>query len=343
MNNVQRRNAGYSDLQPRVSVLMPVFNTVRYLQDALDSIGNQTFADFELVVVDDGSVDGSTKILEAFAAREKRMRLVTRENLGLIATRNELLREARGEFIAWMDSDDISLPNRLASGLCGFADDPALVCLGSAAQCIDPEGNFLNIEHYPSSHPDILIDQQKGGAMRFPTTMMRREAALRVGGFREPFKIGEDFDLLLRLSEIGKMANLPEVLYYYRQHLSSVCATLGPQWPTYRDHILALARERRDNGADRLQNGGTLVIVPKVATDKRPLESQVYVSWAQYALRYDNISLAWRYARAAVTRQPTSMRGWKAVVRTAMHVRPTVLFKSALRTISWMLHREAKK
>ena len=236
---------------PRVSVLMPVFNTVRYLKDALDSIGNQTFGDFEFVVIDDGSVDGSTTILESFAARDERVRLVTRENRGLIATRNELLEEARGEFVAWMDSDDISLPDRLASQLRGFADDPALVCLGSAAQCIDPEGNFLNVERYPPAHPDILVDQQKGGAMRFPATMMLREAALRVGGFREPFKIGEDFDLLLRLSETGKMGNLPEVLYHYRQHLSSVCATLGPQWPAYRDHILSPGARAAGTGGKR--------------------------------------------------------------------------------------------
>jgi glycosyltransferase involved in cell wall biosynthesis len=327
--------------RPRVSVLMPVFNTARYLQDALDSIGNQTVDDFELVVIDDGSADGSTKILESFAAREKRMRLVTRENRGLIATRNELLEEARGEFVAWMDSDDISSPDRLASQLRGFADDPALVCLGSAAQCIDPEGNFLNIEHYPPAHPDILADQQKGGAMRFPTTMMLREAALRVGGFREPFKIGEDFDLLLRLSETGKMGNLSEVLYCYRQHLASVCATLGPQWPTYRDHILNLARERQAGGKDRLQNGGTLTIVSEISADKRPLESQVYLTWAHYALHNDNISLAWRYACAAVARRPAWMRGWKTVARIAVRMRPTDLLKSALRAFSCIFRGEA--
>jgi glycosyltransferase involved in cell wall biosynthesis len=328
VNNILRRDDSNIDSQPRVSVLMPVFNTVRYLQDALESIGNHTFAEFELLVVDDGSIDGSTKILEAFAARDRRVRLVTRDNLGLIATRNELLGAARGEFIAWMDSDDISLPDRLASELHCFANDPTLVCVGSAAQCIDPEGNFLNIEHYPPAHADILVDQQKGGAMRFPTTMMRRDAALRVGGFREPFKIGEDFDLLLRLSEVGRMANLPEILYYYRQHLSSVCVGLGPNWPIYRDHILDLARERRANGRDRLQNGGTLTIATQITTDKRLVESQVYISWARYALHNDNVRLAWRYACSAVARWPASMSAWKTVVRAAMRMRPAVLLKS---------------
>jgi glycosyltransferase involved in cell wall biosynthesis len=328
VNSILHRDDGNIDSQPRVSVLMPVFNTARYLQVALESIGNQTFADFELLVVDDGSVDGSTKILESFAARDRRVRLVTRENLGLIATRNELLGTARGEFIAWMDSDDISLPDRLASELRCFANDPTLVCVGSAAQCIDPEGNFLNIEHYPPTHADILVDQQKGGAMRFPTTMMRRDAALRVGGFREPFRIGEDFDLLLRLSEVGRMANLPEILYYYRQHLSSVCAVLGPRWPIYRDHILDLARERRVNGRDRLQNGETLAIAAPTTMDRRLIESQVYSSWVRYALRNDNIPLAWRYARSAVARRPASMSAWKMMVRVAMRMRPAVLLKS---------------
>jgi glycosyltransferase involved in cell wall biosynthesis len=328
VNSILHRDDSNIDSQPRVSVLMPVFNTVRYLQVALDSIGNQTFADFELLVVDDGSVDGSTKMLESFAARDRRVRLVTRGNLGLIATRNELLGAARGKFIAWMDSDDVSLPDRLASELRCFANDPTLVCVGSAAQCIDPEGNFLNIEHYPPAHADILVDQQKGGAMRFPTTMMRRDAALRVGGFREPFRIGEDFDLLLRLSEVGRMANLPEILYYYRQHLSSVCAVLGPRWPIYRDHILDLARERRVNGRDRLQNGETLAIAAPTTMDRRLIESQVFISWVRYALRNDNIPLAWRYACSAVARRPASMSAWKMMVRVAMRARPAVLLKS---------------
>src|ERR1700678_2906770 len=131
---------------PRVSVLMPVFNTARYLDDALDSIGAQSFTDIEFIVVDDGSSDGSTRMLQLFAAREPRMKLVTRGNLGLIATRNELLGAARGDLVAWMDSDDISLPQRLALQINEFDKDPNLVCLGSAAQCIDPDGNFLNIQ-----------------------------------------------------------------------------------------------------------------------------------------------------------------------------------------------------
>jgi glycosyltransferase involved in cell wall biosynthesis len=243
------------------------------------------------------------------------MRLFMRENLGVIATRNELLRAARGEFVAWMDSDDVSFPQRLERQIEAFRRDPLLACLGSAAQCIDPEGNFLNVERYPSQHAEILLEQQKGGAMRFPTTMMRRELALRAGGFREPFRIGEDFDLLLRLSEIGKMANLPDTLYLYRQHVASVCSTLGAQWPLYRDQILQLAHERQARGSDRLQNGELLHMEVAALVDRRKIEWRVFLEWARHALHNRNTSLALKYAGAALSRRPTSVAAWKLMVR----------------------------
>jgi glycosyltransferase involved in cell wall biosynthesis len=303
---------------PLVSVLMPVFNAARYLDEALSSISSQTFRDFEFVAVDDGSKDDSTRILEKFASRDTRMRLFVRGNLGVIATRNELLGAARGELVAWMDSDDVSLPNRLERQIEAFRRDPALVCLGSAAQCIDPEGNFLNVERYPPQHDEILREQQKGGAMRFPTTMMRRAFALRVGGFREPFRIGEDFDLLLRLSEIGKMANLQDTLYLYRQHVASVCAALGPQWPRFRDQILQLAQERQARGTDRLQNGEALHMEVAVVADRKQIESRVFREWAGHALRNGNTSLALKYARAALSRRPASVTAWKLMGRIVL-------------------------
>lgn len=294
---------------------MPVFNTAKYLQQALDSISCQTHVNFELIVIDDGSTDGSPELLKSHAKSDHRMRLVLRENRGLIATRNELLCAAGAGLVAWMDSDDISLPQRLALQSAAFAEDPALVCLGSAAQCIDPDGHYLNIERYALAHQEILLDQERGGAMRFPTTMMRRDVAIQVGAFRNPFKIGEDFDLLLRLSEVGKMANLPDRLYLYRQHIASVCASLGPQWATYRDHILELARERRLHGTDKLQNGGALSIVSHQNIDKSRFESTTYTHWARSALTNKNIPLAWKYSIAGIRAKPTSSAAWRTATR----------------------------
>lgn len=300
---------------PRVSVLMAVFNTEAYLREALESVRNQTFTDFELVVVDDGSTDGSDDVLRAFALDEPRMRLITRGNKGLIATRNELLRAAHGNLIAWMDSDDISTPDRLALQVARFDQERELVCLGGVAQCIDPAGEHLNVEQYPLAHTEILMEQQRGGAMRFPTTMMRRDAALRTGGFREPFRIGEDFDLLLRMSEAGRMANLPNTIYFYRQHLSSVCATLGPQWLEYRDQILALAQERKDMGSDKLQRGETVTISRTPPANINHLESRIYVRWSKAAKSNKNMALARRYALAAIRKHPQDRSAWKNLIK----------------------------
>ena len=315
-------------INPRVSVLMAVFNTASFLNEALTSIKTQSFEDFELLVVDDGSSDGSTQILKLFADEEPRMRLIARKNKGLIATRNELLYTACGELVAWMDSDDISTPDRLALQVPYFDTNPALVCIGGFAQCIDPQGQFLNIERYPLSHQDILLEQQRGGAMRFPTTMMRRNVALNVGGFREPFRIGEDLDLLLRMSEVGQMANLSNTVYLYRQHLSSVCATLGPRWSTYRDQILALARERQEFGQDKLQRGEAVTIAETATDNTKHFKSRTYIRWAQAASENHNMGLAWKYAWAAIRSQPFVKATWKNLIKVALRAQKI-----------WLAHR----
>lgn len=298
---------------PSVSVLMPVFNTDAYLLEALMSISNQTFTNFELVVLDDGSSDKSLRIIQEYALLENRMTYVSRPNKGLIASRNELLSLAQGEFIAWMDSDDISLPDRLQKQIQYFRINPNVLCLGSAAQCIDPDGRNLNIEHYPSNHEDIVACQLNGGGMRFATTMIPTAILESLGGFREPLKMGEDFDFLIRLSEKGIVSNLPESLYLYRQHLKSVCASTGPAWTIYRDAVLKLARERATVGSDILQKGGSLNLTLPKNQSTRKLEAVALANWANSALDNKDKSLALKYAIASISRNPTSRGGWRVL------------------------------
>ena len=300
---------------PRVSVLMPVYNTEKYLAEAVGSIAAQTFGDFEFIVVDDGSTDGSAALLKALARNEPRMRLTSRENRGVIETRNELLGSARGEFIAWMDSDDRSTPDRLAVQLEAFSADPELLCLGTSAQCMDPAGLPLNIERSPLSHDDIIAKQREGGGMRFPTTMMRRDAALAVGGFREPFRIGEDLDLFLRLGERGKLANLDQALYFYRHHLSSTSSQLGTQWLSYRDQILALADERRTVGTDKLQRGETVTIERDTRFSRKRQLASTFDDWARAALTNGDRRSARGHALAAVRVRPLEIRYWLTLAK----------------------------
>ena len=149
---------------------------------------------------------------------------------------------------------------------------------------------------------------------------MRRDVALKVGGFREPFRIGEDLDLLLRLSEVGKMGNLPETVYSYRQHASSTFVGLSPQWLNYRKAILELAKERRELGTDRLQRGETVTIDSTSEFTMAGNVAGAYAEWAGHALRNGSLDQAWKYASAALRTKPFSPRLWKLYIATVLRV-----------------------
>src|SRR6476661_6105481 len=131
-----------SRMTPPVSVLMPVYNAGRYVAEAVESILGQTYADFEFLIVDDGSTDRSRAILERYAARDPRIRLVSRPNTGYAAALNELLGLARGELVARMDADDVALPERLLRQVNYLRAHPEVVCVGTAVHLIDGGGRF---------------------------------------------------------------------------------------------------------------------------------------------------------------------------------------------------------
>jgi glycosyltransferase involved in cell wall biosynthesis len=306
---------------PQVSVLVPVYNTERYIGEALASISAQSFTDLELVVIDDGSKDGSRAIIEAHGRKEPRLRLISRPNKGLIATRNELLAAARGTYVAWMDSDDVSLPMRIERQVAAFSADPKLVCVGCNTLQIDDRGRSLAHESFRTGHDEIVAEQLDGGGLRFPSTMVRRDVALRAGGFREPFRMGEDLDFLLRVAEQGRLGNVPEELYLYRQHLASVCAGQGYLWAAYRTVILALAAERRDGAPDRLQRGD-VVDIPRgpdrSGEDHRP---EVFAYWSGCARGNGDHRLAFEYAVRSLAVGPLRRSGWEALRRSLVPIR----------------------
>jgi glycosyltransferase involved in cell wall biosynthesis len=310
-----------SETPPQVSVLVPVYNTERYIGEALASISAQSFTDLELIVLDDGSKDGSRAIIEAHAKKERRLRLISRPNKGLIATRNELLAAARGTFVAWMDSDDVSLPRRIERQVAAFRTYPSLVCVGCDTLQIDDRGRSLAHESFRTGHEDIVAEQLDGGGLRFPATMVRRDVAIRAGGFREPFRMGEDLDFLLRVAEQGRLGNVAEELYLYRQHLSSVCAGQGYLWMAYRTVILALAAERRDGGPDRLQRGEMVEIPRGPARSGEDHRPEVFSYWSGCARGNGDHRLAFEYAVRSLAVGPLRRSGWEALRRSLVPIR----------------------
>jgi len=300
---------------PRVSVLMPVFNTAQYVGEALASIRDQRFGDFEMIVLNDGSTDDSSRILKDFARLEPRMRLIERSNRGLIETRNQLLEEARAELIAWMDSDDLSLPDRLERQVAALDGDQSLVCVGTNIQLVDPQGRGLGVETYPQDDQAVRAAQMRGGGLRFASTMQRRSAAIAAGGFRHPFRMGEDLDFLLRVADQGRIANLPEVLYVYRQHLLNTCTALGLNWPEYCAVILELASERRERGSDRLQRGENVTLPQLNSGDARKFVPIVLLDWARGALRAGDRLRAIGYTLSSIRNSPLRSAGWRQLAK----------------------------
>jgi Glycosyl transferase family 2 len=216
-----------------VSVVLPVYNGEGYIRQAMHSILCQTLAHFEVVVINDGSTDRTGAILQEMAAADPRIKLISRENRGLVVSLNEGVRMSQGRLIARMDADDIALPDRLLKQFEYMERHPECVCVGSYIDLIDHAGRRLVTWHQPMRHEDVELASLKGhGAICHPSAMIRRDALLEVGGYRQETYPAEDLDLWLRLAEIGQLANLPEVLLQYRmlpQSISGQAAREGKQ------------------------------------------------------------------------------------------------------------------
>jgi glycosyltransferase involved in cell wall biosynthesis len=208
---------------PRISVAMSVYNNAPYLPQAIESILAQTFTDFEFLIVNDGSTDGSAEIIDRFAASDSRIRPIHQANAGLIVSLNRMIEEARAPLIARMDGDDIALPERFARQIAFMDANPDIGVLGTGCTCIDETGKPSSFKFDNVLTPEeILEDLKNGPPLCHPSILMKRDAVRAVGGYHRAYKHCEDYDLWLRLSEHVAMANLPDRLLLYRQSETQV-------------------------------------------------------------------------------------------------------------------------
>jgi glycosyltransferase involved in cell wall biosynthesis len=199
-----------------LTVLLPVRNGERWLDAAIASISGQTFGDFELLVIDDGSTDGTAGIIARHAAEDSRLVPLTNPGSGLVAGLNFGISRAQAPFIARMDADDIALPARFERQVERMTSEPDLLVLGTGYFRIDAEGRRTGTVVPPAEPAEIAQALQRVNAIAHPTVVMRRDAVVAAGGYREAYVRAEDYDLWLRLAEHGKLANLPDPLIEYR-------------------------------------------------------------------------------------------------------------------------------
>lgn len=202
---------------------MSVYNGSRWLQEAIRSVQNQTFRSHEFIIVNDGSTDASATIIKSFLDNDSRIRCLDKPHTGLADSLNQGIAQARGEWIARLDADDLCEPERLERQLACAVSDNRLAFVGSGLISINALGQPLKTYRYPSNHRHLqnnLIRKR-----RFPahsSAFFRTSVVRSLGGYRARIKRAEDWDLWLRLSEVGRLTTVDEALIRHRNHPDQV-------------------------------------------------------------------------------------------------------------------------
>lgn len=293
---MQSSRAGAEPEMPVVSVVMPVYNARPFLGEAIQSVIEQSFDDFEFIVVDDGSTDGSQEILSGYALRDSRIKVVHQEHAGVVPALNRGCNLAKGQYIARLDSDDVAKPWRFKEQVSHMHDHQETVLLGGSTECIDHEGKVNFVMHWPgfdgALYDYLLIDCH----IAHTTVMFRREVFITLGGYRSCFVGAEDYDLFLRISDAHIVDNLPMILCQYRVHDMQVSAqTAGQQILSGIGAKLA-TKERRANRPEPELRGNCITREDLIAQGVRHERIDSLIS--EYLWSNANISRGWRWSKS---------------------------------------------
>jgi glycosyltransferase involved in cell wall biosynthesis len=214
---------------PRVSFILPVYNAAAFLEQTLASLFSQTFEDFEVVAINDGSTDGSGELLRKAAGQDARMRVVERGNRGLVATLNEAIDMARANYLARIDADDVCVPERLDRQSSYLDAFPDVAVVGSATQTFsdDPAVERRVIQHPRDPAAAMLFRS----VVAHPSVMMRKDVLDAHGlRYREPYRCAQDYDLWCRCVARGlRIVNHEKVLVHYRVHARQITSALAEE------------------------------------------------------------------------------------------------------------------
>ena len=300
-----------TNTRPAASVIFPVYNGGKYLDAAIESVLSQTFRDFELLLLNDGSTDGSLNRLEYYASQDVRCKVHSSANRGLVDTLNKGIRLAVGDILIRMDQDDISRPDRFEKQMRYLEEHPDCVLVGSRVLLIDPDGLPIREMGDRMVHEEIDEGLSWGGAFIFhPAIAMRKSAVLQIGGYRAENEYADDLDLFLRLAEVGRLTNLPDMLVQYRQHSASM-SYVGRE-RQFKSIIAAIndARHRRNLKPDpKLSKRWT-------SESPTPPLSEVHRKWGWWALASGNLATARKHAWKALMKNPFSWESIKLCVCT---------------------------
>ncbi|MGK7344542.1 MAG: glycosyltransferase [Candidatus Nitrospinota bacterium M3_3B_026] len=289
---------------PKISVIMGVYNGERHLREAVESVLGQTFGDFELIVIDDGSTDSTPRILASFD--DPRLKIKRQENAGLTKTLNRALSMAKGEYVARQDADDVSAPERFEKQAAFLDANPDITLVGSWMTHIDEDGDVIGVTRLPSDPDRIAAALPISNQFCHGSIMARRSALESAGGYREAFTYAQDYDLVLRLSERSRLANIPEALYGHRLALDMISIKHRGRQSAFAQLAKKLWRQRREGGIDDLQKGAAIEeILPE---EREPDRAGFYRDVVYLALRSGNMKKARMALREIIRLEPGNAR-----------------------------------
>lgn len=317
---------------PQVSVVMGVFNAATTVAGTIRSVLEQLGVDLELIVIDDGSTDGTSRLLDELAAADARLRVIHQENAGLTKALIRGCAQACGEFIARQDAGDLSLPGRLLAEADFLQKHPDVVFVSCATEYAEESGVplYTNAGSGRARTPMSILDLSeaygvKDGPTHHGAVMFRRDAYLRAGGYRADFYFGQDWDLWYRLAQQGKFASLGQVLYQARIGPGDISSTRRPQ----QQRLAQLSLE-----ALRCRLGGqpeepALQRARAVRPTSRPSALAVRRARAggnyfigECLRRNGHPALARRYFGQALKELPLHAKSWVRWVQAALATRP---------------------
>lgn len=208
-----------------ISVVMPAFNSSNFIAKAIESILSQTFQDFELILVDDGSTDNTLEIMTHYSQQDNRIQVIQSKHVGCSRARNLGINQSKFPWVAVMDADDIALPKRFAKQIEAANANPQVVAWGTYVHHIKLKEEVLSLQKHGVLTEEEFYDHRKRGDVPFvihPTSLIKKEILLRVGGYDQKFSYAEDFELFDRLSDHGFILVIPEPLLLYRLHSQSI-------------------------------------------------------------------------------------------------------------------------
>ncbi len=280
--------------RPVLSVLMPVYNGREYLRPAIDSILAQTFTDFELIIVNDGSTDGSEKIIQEY--RDPRIVLITQKNQGVARSLNNGLDVARGKYVRRHDADDTSTPDSFQIQITFLESHPEYVMVCGQEAFMTATGKIAWKYRVPNNiffQGRALVDLDfshfsisSSSPVVHGTACFRREEVISLGKYRTEFTVSEDNDLWLRLLEKYKIAVLNQCTYFMRLHGASATQRHANKIQYFRHLLIDYSLQRRETGSDPIMRGEQVPPAPQADQHKQSIIITVPGKYYREDLRY---------------------------------------------------------